>query len=133
MKEWAIVPNTGMPYILPASTLLVPANPTKYAARASLLDASAPWVRRAAKSTTVLPLAACTTLEALVAKIVWRLIWLSRQVSTICPSIMGAVTSITGSPAKKIEPSFMARTLPLKRRLDSCSRKPSSNRSRLLR
>ena len=44
-----------------------------------------------------------------------RLIRLTRRVSTICPSITGAVTSRTGSSVKNMLPSDMPRTLPVNR------------------
>ena len=72
-----------------------------------------PWARLAAKSTTVRPDAAWTTRAALVARMVWRLIRLIRIVSSSCASMMGAVTSSTGSLEKKTEPSGIARALPV--------------------
>ena len=61
----------------------MPPSPAIAAERAAFIAASVPWSRRGEKSTTEAPSpsAASTTRAALVAIIVWKLIWLSSSVS----------------------------------------------------
>ena len=59
---------------------------------AARTPACGPWARRVPKSITSRSFAAYTTLDALVAIDVWKLMAERRCVSTICDSIMGAVT-----------------------------------------
>ena len=52
---------------------------------------------------------------ALVATIVWKLIWFRSSVSRSCASIRGAVTLTSGSFAKQTVPSGIASMSPEKR------------------
>jgi hypothetical protein len=74
-------------------------------ARAIASPASMPWVRRKEKSTSWAPRAASTQRAALLAIPVWNVTWFSSTVSASCASAMGAVTSISGSPANTAVPS----------------------------
>ena len=103
--------------------------PAIAAARAAFIAASTPWSRRAEKSITRFPAptspppAASTTRAALVAIVVWKLIWLSSSVSSSCASTRGPVTRTNGSPANTTVPSGIAAISPLKR---NCSRNRSN-------
>jgi hypothetical protein len=109
------VPLTRSPYRRAASTLLVAANPTIAVVRATAIAASAPCVRRNAKSTICRSRAASRQRAAFEAIVVWKVTTLSRYVSTSCAVAIGAVISISGSSAKTIRPSGTAHTSPVNR------------------
>ena len=100
----------------------MPPHPATAAERATFIAASAPWSRRGEKSTTRSPApgspppAASTMRAALVATIVWKLIWFRSSVSRSCASIRGAVTLTSGSFAKQTVPSGIASRSPEKRK-----------------
>src|SRR2546427_331760 len=89
-----------------APTFEVPPHPATAAERATFIAASIPWSRRGEKSTTRSPApgspppADSTTRAALVAIIVWKLIWFRSRGSSSCASINGAVTRTSGSLEK---------------------------------
>jgi hypothetical protein len=83
----------------------VAVKPAMAEARAIASPASMPWVRRKEKSTSWAPRAASTQRAALLAIPVWNVTWFSSTVSASCASAMGAVTSISGSPANTAVPS----------------------------
>ena len=114
-QECAIVPASGRPKARPASTSDVPLQPPMNAARPASAPASAPWARRAPSSNTGRPAAARTTRDARLATDVWNNTVDSSAVSTICPSMRGAVTRSSGSFGKTGSPSATAQTSPLKR------------------
>ena len=121
------MPTAGMPKRAAALTLLVPANPAVYPECVAWIAASSPWVRRDPKSTTGLPAAAWTMRDALVAMSDAVVTMLRSIVSTSCASIIGAVTSRSGSSAKTIVPSGTDRTSPVKRKSTSAVRKSSAS------
>ena len=91
------------------------------------MAASVPWALRAEKSDMGLPWAAHTHRAALVANRVCRLIWLMMNVSASWASIIGPLTSSTGSSVKNNRPSGMARTDPVKRKPARYCRKSPVN------
>jgi hypothetical protein len=70
---------------------VAPTPATKHA-RAAFMPASVPCSRRSPNSTTLRPAAAATTRVAFDAIIVWKLIWLSTNVSMSCACGSGATT-----------------------------------------
>jgi hypothetical protein len=113
-----------------ASTSLVLAAPAIHAARAAFRPASIPWVLRRPKSTTGRPRAARTERTAFDAITVCRCAKLITAVSTSWASLIGAVTSISGSSGKTTVPSGTARTMPVKRSARSESRNAASKMRR---
>ena len=122
--ECAIVPDTGMPNLRPASTFDVDSQPAMNAARAASRPASGPWARREPNSTTGRPAAASTIRAARLATEVWKARLASRAVSTNCASGSGAVTRSSGSGGNTGVPSGTAHTSPVKRK---CARYSSKN------
>jgi hypothetical protein len=117
MYECAIVPAACRPKRRAASTLLVAAKPTIAVVRATAIAASAPCVRRNAKSTICRSRAAIRHRAAFDAIVVWNVTMFSRYVSTSCAIAIGAVISINGSSANTMRPSGIAHTSPSNRSL----------------
>jgi hypothetical protein len=108
IKECAIVPDNGILYSMPASTLEVPSKPPKYEYLEALMPPSGPCARRSPNSThRVLP-ERRTILEAFVATRVGKLIRLSVGVSSICTRPSGPVSVTRGTCGKAISPSRSA-------------------------
>jgi hypothetical protein len=107
-NECAIVPTTGMPNFIPASTLATPPKPAMVLARAERRPASAPWAERRPKSASDLPFAASTIRAAFEAISDWKCRTLMIRDSMSCACGSGAVIRISGSCGKTTVPSGMA-------------------------
>ena len=130
-----MVPTAVNPYRIAAATLDVPPAPAMAAERAAFIAASTPWSRRGEKSISRPsgsgspdPIES-TIRAALVATAVWKLSWFRSSVSSSWPSMRGAVTRTSGSPANTTVPSGIASTSPEKRNAGQVLEEPAPNPS----